>query len=293
MSKPDDFLSPEDPTWCPACGDYSVLRSLKEAMGVLGLKPHEVMIVSGIGCGSKVPYYFHANGYDSLHGRPVPVAQGIKLANHALKVIVISGDGDSLGIGGNHFLHVMRRNPDITQIIEDNQIYGLTKGQYSPTSAKGTVTTTSPDGSLETALNPMVMGVAGGATFVSRTFAGNPKHMTDIFVKAVRHKGYSLVDVLQPCVTFNKVNTYQWYKQRVYEVDQSPGYKPQDKRWAFDKALEWGDKIPIGLLYEEADAPTYEEQVPALAGDPLVEQDKGFLNRRVLADEKKLKEAFC
>lgn len=295
MSSLNDFLSSESPTWCPGCGDYTILKCLKDALVTQGLAPHEVMVVSGIGCGSKVPYYLRSNGYDTLHGRALPVAQGIKLANHALKVIVVSGDGDSMGIGGNHFLHTMRRNPDLTHVIENNQIYGLTKGQFSPTSPKGFVTSTSPDGSLEVALNPMVLGVAGGATFVSRTFSGDVKHMVETLVRAMKHRGYSVIDVLQPCVTFNKINTFKWYKERVYDVAKSADYRPGDRQWAFAKALEWGEKIPIGVIYENTSMPTYEDQVTVLQEGPLAGRDEreNPIHWRVLAGEEKLKHAFC
>src|SRR3989338_489595 len=213
----DDFQSREYSTWCPGCGDFPILKCLKESLIAQEIGPHQVMIVSGIGCGSKLPYYIKANGYNSLHGRSLPIAQAIKLANHALKMVVVTGDGDGLGIGGNHFIHAMRRNPDLTHIVENNQIYGLTKGQFSPTSDRGFITSTSPDGCIEMAINPITLGVAGWATFVARTSSGDPRHMTDIIVKAMQHKGYSVIDVLQPCVTFNKVNTYQLYKQRVYK----------------------------------------------------------------------------
>ncbi|MBI3315507.1 MAG: 2-oxoacid:ferredoxin oxidoreductase subunit beta, partial [Candidatus Omnitrophica bacterium] len=169
MSKLDDFLSPEQSTWCPGCGDFPILKCLKEALVAQGLEPYQIMVVSGIGCGSKVPYYIRSNGYNSLHGRALPIAQAIRLVNHSMKVVVVTGDGDGLGIGGNHFLHAMRRNPDLTHVVQNNQIYGLTKGQFSPTSDRGFITSTSPDGSLEYALNPIAMGVSGGATFIART----------------------------------------------------------------------------------------------------------------------------
>src|SRR3989338_5106952 len=188
----DDFQSREYSTWCPGCGDFPILKCLKESLIAQEIGPHQVMIVSGIGCGSKLPYYIKANGYNSLHGRSLPIAQAIKLANHALKMVVVTGDGDGLGIGGNHFMHVMRRNPDLTHIVENNQVYGLTKGQYSPTSPRGFVSSTSPDGSIETMVNPMAVALAGGASFVGRGFAGDPKHLTELIKKAIQHKGYSL-----------------------------------------------------------------------------------------------------
>jgi 2-oxoglutarate/2-oxoacid ferredoxin oxidoreductase subunit beta len=265
------FNSDEKPTWCPGCGDFAILVAIKQACAGLDLYPHNVMLVSGIGCGSKLPYYMTANGFDSLHGRALPVATGIKLANHELNVMVISGDGDGYGIGGNHFMHVMRRNPDITHIVENNQVYGLTKGQYSPTSDKGYISTTSPDGSIEIMVNPVSVALAGGATFIARGFAGDPKHLTQVIMKAVQHKGYALVDVLQPCVTYNKINTYDWYKERVYKLDDEEGYDRSDYESAWHKTREWDERIPIGVLYEE-DRMTYEEQVPELSAGPLAKQ---------------------
>jgi 2-oxoglutarate ferredoxin oxidoreductase subunit beta len=275
------FRGEEKPTWCPGCGDFGILASMMQALSGLDLYPHQVCLVSGIGCGSKLPYYMKANGYDSLHGRALPVATGIKMANHDLKVIVISGDGDGYGIGGNHFIHTMRRNPDMTHIVENNQVYGLTKGQYSPTSPKGYIGSTSPEGAIEVMTNPIALAVAGGATFVARAFAGDPKHMTQTIMKAIQHKGYSLVDILQPCVTYNKVNTYDWYKERAYKLDTEEGYDPSNYAAAWDKAKEWDERIPIGVIYQEEGRPTYEEQVSQLKNGPLyrqpVQQDRELL----------------
>lgn len=272
MSDLKEFNIEEKPTWCPGCGDFGILAALKQSFAALDLHPHEVLLVSGIGCGSKLPYYMKANGYDALHGRALPVATGAKLGNHELKVVVISGDGDGYGIGGNHFMHTMRRNPDLTHIVENNQVYGLTKGQYSPTSGKGYISTTSPEGAIEVEINPTALAMAAGASFVSRGFAGDIKHLVALIQKAVNHNGYSLVDVLQPCVTYNKVNTYDWYKERIYKLDDEPSYDPSDYDAASDKAREWDERIPIGVLYEEEGRPTYEEQVPLLREMPLMRQ---------------------
>ena len=282
------FNIDEKPTWCPGCGDFAILASVKQAFAAMDLYPHQVLMVSGIGCGSKLPYYMKANGFDALHGRALPVATGAKLGNHELKVVVISGDGDGYGIGGNHFMHTMRRNPDLTHVVENNQVYGLTKGQYSPTSEKGYVSTTSPDGAIEVEINPTVLALAGGASFIGRGFAGDPKHLTQLIAKAVQHRGYSLVDVLQPCVTYNKINTGAWYKERAYKLDAEPGYDPHNYDHAWEKCREWGDRIPIGVIYENADRPTYEEQVTALKKGPLVQQE---LDGR-LPDYEALKEEF-
>jgi 2-oxoglutarate ferredoxin oxidoreductase subunit beta len=266
------YNSPEKSTWCPGCGDFGILNAVKQALAMLEIYPHECIIVSGIGCGSKLPHYIRANGFNILHGRALPVATGLKLANHDLHVIVVTGDGDGYGIGMGHLMHTMRRNVDMVHIVENNQTYGLTKGQYSPTSDKGYVTTTSPDGAIEYAVNPMVLGIAGGATFVARGFSSEPKHLAQLIAQGIQHKGYALIDVLQPCVTYNKVNTNAWYKERVYHVEDDPTYDPTNKLMAFERAHEWGERIPIGVLYRDETRPTYEEQVPVLAKGPLVKQ---------------------
>jgi len=258
-------------TWCPGCGDYGIIAAVKQSLAQLQIPPHETLFVSGIGCGSKLPDYLKANGYLGLHGRTLPIAQGAKIANHDLKVIVTVGDGDSFGIGAGHFVHALRRNSDITMIVEDNKVYALTKGQYSPLSAKGWISSTTPDGSIETEFNPAVMAIAGGATFVARAFSGDPKHMASVFAKAIQHKGFALVDVLQACVVYNPVNTTEWYRPRVYKLDDDATYNPRDYAAAMQKAQEWGNKIPIGVLYVD-ERPTYEEQVPALAKGTLVKQ---------------------
>jgi 2-oxoglutarate ferredoxin oxidoreductase subunit beta len=257
-------------TWCAGCGDFAILRGLKLALADLEIAPHQVLLVSGIGCGSKLPDYMNANGYMTIHGRPLAVATGAKLANPELHVIVVNGDGDSYGIGGNHFVHTCRRNPNITQIVENNQIYGLTKGQYSPTSDIGFITTTSPDGAIEAAFNPAAIALAAGATFIARSFSGDPKHMAGVIAQGVRHRGYALIDVLQPCVTFNRVNTYAWYRERVYRLEEAEGYDPSDRTAAWHKAQEWGEHIPVGILYQVEGVPTYEDQVKALeSGSPV------------------------
>ena len=261
------YASPVKPTWCPGCGDFGILNAVKQGLVRAGLAPHEVLIVSGIGCGSKLPDYARVNGFMTLHGRPLPVATGVKLANHALKVITVHGDGDSMGLGMGHFIHTARRNLGIVDLIQNNQIYGLTKGQYSPTSDAGFITKTSPDGSFEMAANPVALALTAGATFVARGFAGDAKGLAGLIAQAVEHKGYALVDILQPCVTFNKKNTYDWYRQRVYALDET-GHDPGDRVAAFQKALEWGDRIPLGVIYQTR-LPTYEEQVAALQDGPL------------------------
>jgi 2-oxoglutarate ferredoxin oxidoreductase subunit beta len=265
---PKDYNSPVKPTWCPGCGDFGILNAVKQGLVQAGLAPHQVLVVSGIGCGSKLPDYAHVNGFMTLHGRPVAVATGAKLANHSLKVITIHGDGDAMGLGMGHFIHTARRNLDITDLIQNNQIYGLTKGQYSPTSDAGFVTSTSPDGAFEMAVHPLALALAAGGTFLARGFAGDTKHLAELIARAVQHKGYSLVEVLQPCVTFNRKNTYDWYRERVYKLEETD-YDPGDRVAAFQKALEWGDRIPLGVVYQ-AQLPTYEEQLAGLRQGPVV-----------------------
>jgi 2-oxoglutarate ferredoxin oxidoreductase subunit beta len=226
-----------------------------------------VLIVSGIGCGSKLPDYAHVNGFMTLHGRPLPIATGAKLANHGLKVITVHGDGDSMGLGMGHFIHTARRNLGITDLIQNNQIYGLTKGQYSPTSDPGFITSTSPDGAIEMAANPLALALTAGGTFIARGFAGDAKGLAVLIAQAVQHKGYALVEILQPCVTFNRKNTYDWYRERVYKLEDTD-HDPTDRVAAFQKALEWGDRIPLGVLYQ-IQLPAYEEQVAALRDDPV------------------------
>jgi 2-oxoglutarate ferredoxin oxidoreductase subunit beta len=279
-------------TWCAGCGDFAILKALKLALADVGIAPHQVLLVSGIGCGSKLPDYMNANGYMTIHGRPLAVATGAKLANPDLHVIVVNGDGDAYGIGGNHFVHTCRRNPNITQIVENNQIYGLTKGQYSPTSDAGFITTTSPDGAIEAAFNPAAIALAAGATFIARSFSGEPKHMAQVIAEGVRHRGYALIDVLQPCVTFNRVNTYAWYRERVYHLEEEEGYDPSDRTAAWQKAQEWGERIPVGVIYRAEGMPTYEDRVKALEGGSPVSRLLELARAPALEQYESLKEQF-
>lgn len=264
------FANHVKPSWCPGCGDFGVLTALKQALVQLDIAPHEAAVISGIGCGSKIVDYMRINGFMTLHGRPLAVATGVKLANPDLHVIVVNGDGDGYGIGGNHFMHTARRNPDMTHIVENNQIYALTKGQYSPTSDRGFKTSTSPEGAAELPVNPLLLALAAGATFVARGFAGEPKHLASLIAAGIRHKGYALIDVLQPCVTFNKVNTYEWYADRIVRVDEEEDYDPSNFETAWRTARLWGERIPVGIVYQRDDVPSYEEFVPALKEGPVV-----------------------
>ena len=270
-AKVKDYAGTVKPTWCPGCGDYGILAALKQGLVQAGLEPHQVLVVSGIGCGSKLPDYARVNGFMTLHGRPVAVATGAKLANHGLKVLTVHGDGDSMGLGMGHFIHTARRNLDIVDLIQNNQIYGLTKGQYSPTSDRGFVTKTSPDGSFEMSASPVALALAAGGTFVARGFAGDAKGLAELIAQALDHTGYALIDILQPCVTFNRKNTYDWYRERIYNL-QEEGYDPGDRVAAFEKALEWGDRIPLGVFYQTR-KPSYEEQVVSLQEGPVATRE--------------------
>jgi 2-oxoglutarate ferredoxin oxidoreductase subunit beta len=268
MPSLDDYKG-QQPAWCPGCGNFGILRSFKEAMVELGIEPHQFTIVSGIGQSSKFPHYVRCNIFNGLHGRALPVATGIRLANHEHSVMVFTGDGDCYGEGGNHLIHAIRRNVDIKLFVHDNQIYGLTKGQASPTSMEGMKTKNQPFGVFSEQLNPMALAIALDCSFVARGFSGDSQHTKELIKSAVNHKGFSLVDILQPCVTFNRINTYEWYKQRVYHIE--PGYDPEDKIQAFQKALEWGEQIPIGIIYKN-NRLVLEERIPVIKDEPLVRQ---------------------
>jgi 2-oxoglutarate ferredoxin oxidoreductase subunit beta len=258
------------PAWCPGCGNFGILSALNRALIEMKIEPHRVLLVSGIGQAGKLPHYTRGNVFNSLHGRPIPPAIGAKIANSELIVIAISGDGDAYGEGGNHFLHACRRNHDITYLVHNNQVYGLTKGQASPTSDIGFITKTTPYGAASP-VNPIALAIVSGASFVGRSFAGDVDHLSNLIKKGITHRGLALIDILQPCVSFNYKNTFQWYRQRVYKLEKEE-YAPSDKKAALKKALEWGDKIPIGVIYEE-NLPVYEDQLPVLSKGPLVSHE--------------------
>ena len=259
----------QTPAWCPGCGNYAILKTFKDAVVELGLEPHKFTMVSGIGQAAKIPHYVRCNTFNGLHGRALPVATGIRLANHEMPVIISTGDGDCYGEGGNHFIHGIRRNINIKLFVHDNQIYGLTKGQPSPTSMEGMVTKNQPFGVFSEQLNPMALAIAMDCSFVARGFAGDGVQLKELMKAAITHKGFALLDILQPCVTFNKINTYEWYRQRVYHIE--PEYNPEDRVDAFKRALEWGDRIPTGIIYKN-DRPVLEERIPVLQNAPLVRQ---------------------
>jgi 2-oxoglutarate ferredoxin oxidoreductase subunit beta len=268
MPSLDDYKG-QTPAWCPGCGNFSILKVFKEALVELGIEPHRLAVVSGIGQAGKFPHYIRCNTFNGLHGRSLPVATGIKLANHEMLVITVGGDGDGYGEGGNHLIHAMRRNIGIKVFVHDNQIYGLTKGQASPTSMEGMITKNQPFGVLSEQFNPMAVAVALDCSFVGRGYSGDPEHLKELMKSAMSHKGFSLVDILQPCVSFNKINTYEWYGKRVYRL--GPEHNPEDRASAFARALEWGERIPIGIIYRN-NRQTFEERIPVIREKPLVEQ---------------------
>jgi 2-oxoglutarate/2-oxoacid ferredoxin oxidoreductase subunit beta len=263
-----DYESTVENAWCPGCGDFAILAAVKKALVGLNLEPWQICFVSGIGQGPKLPHYTKGNVFNGLHGRTLPAATGIKLANHALTVIGIDGDGGAYGEGVGHLLAAARRNVNITYLVTNNQVYGLTKGQASPTSETGTITKTTPFGSIDQ-LNPLKLALASDISFLARGFSGEPEHLAGLIMAGIKHKGFALIDILQNCVSFNRVNTFAWYKQRVYKLDAS--YNPADKAAAAAKAEEWGDKIPIGIIYQQ-ERPLYEDSLPQLKAGPLVKQ---------------------
>jgi 2-oxoglutarate ferredoxin oxidoreductase subunit beta len=268
MSDARMFDSDFENKWCPGCGNFMILDAIKSALAGLDLAPEKVLIVSGIGQAGKTPHFLNCNFFHGLHGRTLPVAIGAKLANHGLTILVSTGDGDCYGEGGNHFLAAVRRNIDLTLLVYDNKVYGLTKGQSSPTSDPGFVTKMQRHGVLSEAFNPLSVALALGAGFVARGFSGSKDNLARVIQAAVRHRGFSLVDILQPCVSFNRINTHAWYKQRVYDLFDS-GHDPSDRQRAMVLAEEWGDRIPIGIFYQK-EGPSFTDRIDHLkTGPPL------------------------
>lgn len=271
------------PTWCPGCGDWGIGMAIKTAFAQMGLDPSSLAIVFGIGCSGNMNDFLNAYAVHSLHGRSLPNAIGMKLANQKMPVIAIVGDGDTYGEGGNHFLHACRGNHDITVIVHDNGVYGLTTGQVAPTALKGAKSKSTPTGIIETSVFPLSLALTQGATFVAQSFAGDLIHMVDTIKKAVNHKGFSLVNILQPCVTFNKVNTYQYYLQKSYKLPED--YNPKDYQGAVIKALEMNDeKYPLGVLYQ-VEKPAYHEQVARPNRDKSLLEQPRFIDLATLAPD--------
>jgi len=262
-----------DIAWCPGCGNFGILKALKAALSELAIDPGNLVLVSGIGQAAKIPHYLKTNFFNGLHGRALPPATAIKACNPELTVIAESGDGDMYGEGGNHFIHTIRRNPDITNIVHNNMVYGLTKGQASPTSQIGFKTPVQVDGVTTEPFNPLAVAVSLDASFVARASAGDTQQTKDILKAAILHRGYSLVDILQPCVTFNKVNTYLWFKENTYYLEDT--HDPSDRQEAFRKATERG-KMALGILYRREGKPVFEANLPAHQGGavPLYRRER-------------------
>ena len=269
-----DFKGLVDPDWCPGCGDFGVLNSLQRASAELGLRPHEILTVSGIGCSSNLPGYFNSYGMHTLHGRALAVATGAKMGNHRMHVIVTGGDGDGYGIGGNHFTHTARRNVDLTYIVMNNQIYGLTTGQISPTSDIGMKTKSTPFGSVELPVNPITSAIMNGATFVARGYSGDVRHLTGLMKQAIQHSGFALVDVFSPCVTFNHDNSHAFFKDRIKKLEDEE-HDTRDWQAACEKAITFGETIYTGLFFQK-EAPTLDGSEPVLEEEPLAHKPLGL-----------------
>jgi 2-oxoglutarate ferredoxin oxidoreductase subunit beta len=268
-----DYKSDEKPTWCPGCGDFGVLNAVYNTLVREGRNPEDIVCVSGIGCSSRLPFFMSTYGFHGVHGRAMPIATGVKTANPDLSVIVLSGDGDAFAIGGGHFLHAVRRNLDVTYVIMDNEIYGLTKGQASPTSATGFVTKTSPKGASEGPINPLAVALACGATFVARGFSAKPKELADLIVRGVQHKGLALIDVYSPCPTFNSVNTFKFFRENTADLPSS--HDPQDKAAAMTMAMT-DDPLYLGLFYQQTESRSFGANLAARAPERTVSAEKAL-----------------
>ena len=280
---PLDLYQSIESAWCPGCGNFPMLKAFKQALAELEIRPEELLVVSGIGQSGKFPHYLRCNTFNGIHGRTLPVATGARLANPELKVVCVAGDGDCYGEGGNHLLAVLRRNVDLTLVVHNNQVYALTKGQASPTTDQGYKTLLQPEGVAYPPLHALALAVSQDCSWVGRGFAGMVEHLTGLYKQALTHQGFALLEVLQPCVTFNRVNTYPWYQARVYEVEKESGYDPENELWAYQKAKEWGERIPIGVIFKRS-RPLLEEAHPALRAGPLVRQQPERPVRQLLAD---------
>jgi 2-oxoglutarate ferredoxin oxidoreductase subunit beta len=280
------FDTTVEKAWCPGCGNFLVLNAVKKALERTGKPRHEIVLVSGIGQAAKLPHYVDVNVFNGLHGRALPAALAIKMSNPSLTVVVTSGDGDLYGEGGNHLIHNIRRNPDISVFVHDNQVYGLTKGQPSPTSDPGWTGSLQRSGVISGSFQPLAVAIALGCGFVARALAGDVEHAAELMRQAIAHKGFALVDVLQPCVTFNKKNTLQWYGKMAYRVPRD--HDPSDRQKAFALALEWEERIPVGILYRR-ERPSLEDVHPGVGDPPLHAREtpvaavRELLRKRILA----------
>lgn len=270
MTMVAELNSGHTPTWCPGCGDFGILIALKGALAKLNIPPEETVVVSGVGCGSKLPHFIKTYGFEGLHGRSLPPATGIHLANNRLTVVAVGGDGDGYGIGMAHFVHTMRRNVDLTYIVQDNEIYGLTTGQTSPTTRKGTKTKSTPNGAIDQEVNPILISLAAGATFVARGFSGDIPHLTGLIAQGIEHRGISHIDVFQPCVTWRKDLPYDLYQKKTYKL-QDEGHDVTDYHSAVARARET-ERWPIGVFYNVT-RPAYADEIPFIKDSPLAKHD--------------------
>lgn len=265
-----DFRNNVKPNWCPGCGDFSVQAAIQRAAASAGLTPEKLAVISGIGCSGRISGYINSYGLHGIHGRALPIAQGVKMANKDLTVIASGGDGDGFAIGMGHTIHAMRRNIDLTYIVMDNQIYGLTKGQTSPRSAAGFKTKSTPQGQIEQTLSPMQLAVTTGATFVAQSFSTDIKELTAIIEAGIQHKGFSIINVFSPCVTYNKVNTYDWFKENLTKLSDIDGYDPSDRQRAMNTLMEHDDLV-TGIIYQNTERPPYDALVEGYSDEPLAE----------------------
>lgn len=272
MATLKDFRNNIKPNWCPGCGDFSVQAAIQRASANVGLEPEQLAVVSGIGCSGRISGYINAYGFHGVHGRSLPIAQGLKMANRELTVIAAGGDGDGFAIGMGHTVHAIRRNINITYIVMDNQIYGLTKGQTSPRSAEGFKTKSTPSGSIESALSPLEVALAAGATFVGQSFSSNLKQLTSLIEEGMKHEGFSFINVFSPCVTFNKVNTYEWFKEHIVDLEETPDYDPSNRLAAMTKIMETNSLV-TGLIYQDKSKKSYEDMVAGFKPEGLSKQD--------------------
>ncbi len=263
-----DFRNNVKPNWCPGCGDFSVQAAIQRAAANVGLTPEELAVVSGIGCSGRISGYINSYGFHGIHGRSLPIAQGVKMANKDLTVIASGGDGDGFAIGLGHTIHAIRRNIDITYIVMDNQIYGLTKGQTSPRSDAGFVTKSTPQGSIESSLSVMEMALTAGATFVAQSFSTDLKDLTALIEAGINHKGFSLINVFSPCVTYNKVNTYDWFKENLTKLGNIEGYDPHNKEVAMQTLMKHNGLV-TGLIYQNTEQKSYQEMINGYSEAPL------------------------
>ncbi|OYD09528.1 2-oxoacid:ferredoxin oxidoreductase subunit beta [Paludifilum halophilum] len=267
-----EFRNKVKPNWCPGCGDFSVLAAMQRAFANQGLEPEDVTLVSGIGCSGRISGYMNAYGFHGIHGRALPIAQGLKLANRDLTVVAAGGDGDGFAIGMSHTIHAIRRNVDITYIVMDNQVYGLTKGQTSPRSEMGFKTKSTPKGAIEATIAPLEMALTAGAGFVAQAFSSDLKQMTRLIEEGLNHKGFSLINVYSPCVTYNKINTYDWFKENLTNLEQDESYDPSDRMMAMQKLME-NNGLVTGLIYQNKERKSYEEMISGFREEPLAKQD--------------------